>query len=111
MSEHPQAKRASQAWWIAVILGAAAAVASFFVGGSRDGGKLSVEAGLIAAALNPLLWLGAWAFFFRVNFENQLAKCPHCGKWIDLSIYGSTSPALSEMKCPECPHIFIKPPA
>ena len=109
MSEHPQAKRASQAWWIAVILGAAAAVASFFVGGNRDG-QLSVPAGLIAAALNPLVWLCLWAWIFRVNFEQQLAKCPHCGTWKNMNDH-RTTPALGQIRCDTCGNIYLKPPA
>lgn len=110
MSEHPQATRANPMWWLAIILGGAAAVASFFVGGQNPGGKLSVEGGLIAAALNPLVWLGVWAFCCRVNFEQQLAKCPHCGMWKDMN-YHRTTPALGQVKCVACNNIFLKPPA
>lgn len=102
MSEHPQARRASQAWWLAVILGAAAAVASFFVGG---GG--TIQGGLLAAVLNPLGWLGLWAYAYRVG--DPYAKCPHCGKWIDLDRW-SHIPALGLCKC-DCGHTFVKPPA
>ena len=109
-----QATNANPMWWLAVILGAAAAVASFFVGGNNPGGKLNREDALIfaliAVALNPLVWLGAWAFFCRANFWSRLAKCPHCGSWEDMNIWNNKA-ALEECPCLSCDNTFLKPPA
>lgn len=56
-------------WWFIVGLGVLAALASAAVGGG--GGP---EGAFLAIALNPLVWLGAYAFF-RTNAE---LICPHC---------------------------------
>ena len=111
MSEHPQAKRANPMWWLAVILGVAACWAEIFRGayGFLGVSEASIAGGLMMAALNPLVWLGVWAFFFRVRPLSQLAKCPYCGKWINLNIY-SRIPALGKINCRECGKDFLKPP-
>lgn len=109
VSEHPQATRANPMWWLAVILGAAAAVASFVIGckGNFDDFNLLI-AGALCVALNPLCWLGLWAFD-RVDPNLDRAKCPHCAAWVSLKTW-SKVPALGLCKC-HCGHTFIKPPA
>jgi hypothetical protein len=71
-----------------IVIGVLGAIASFSV---------------VAAGLNPLVWLGIWSFF-RLN---QI-RCPHCGKNHDRNIFDHV-PAESECACLKCKHGFLKP--
>jgi hypothetical protein len=100
----PMGKNTSPFWPLAIGLGAAAAVASFFIG-ANSRGWFDLDAGLLAAALNPLVWLAGYAFT-RVN----RFICPHCGTlWWRYDSFTKVA-AGNPCQC-TCGNYFLKPPA
>ncbi len=106
MSQLPVAKKASPLWWVAVWIAVAAAIASFV----KSGGG-TIAGGVVAIVTNPLVWLGAFAYGWRV----RCIQCPHCGKWEDRSQFGNVAAGSvvkhSWSNDPGCGNDFIFPAA
>jgi hypothetical protein len=105
----PMGKNANNIFWGGVIAVAAFAALASFRYGYSDGKFLPKHrrefAGAVAAALNPLVWLGVWAFNTRYGHF----ACPHCGRFFSRREVFTKVPAQGACKC-YCDNTFLKPP-
>ena len=92
-------------------LGGFPALASFYVGGG-DWHRYPEEAffgGLLAVALNPLVWLGGllgWFMLKRASLSGIVRRCPHCRR-VGAHPGGHSRAKNSLVMCPRCNRKFF----
>jgi hypothetical protein len=86
-------------WWLGVVLGVFAGLASAAVGG---GG--SPEGAVVAIALNPLVWFGCYSLF-KIR---PALRCPHCRRTEAIPPEFRNARLGSIATCPHCGNEFQK---
>jgi hypothetical protein len=85
--------RGGEEWWLGVVLGLIAGVASAII----EGGDEPLGA-VVAVALNPIVWFGVYSLF-KVQ---QSVTCPHCQRSEPMSDEFRNAPLGSVGRCPQC---------